>query len=120
MTTFTITVTEPTCNCDLLRWVLPTKASQTVNLVLASGSATSITLVTATVDSSSKGASADTAVMRKCHTDGNACAETSTYTITDKATGLMPSFITQSSTSNSISVKATAAANIGTYTLSVI
>ena len=120
MTEFTITVTQPTCNCDLLRWVLPTKATQTVNLVLTSGSSTNINLVTATVDGASKGASADTAVMRKCHTDGTVCPETSTYTITDKITGLMPSFITQSTTTNTISVKATAASNIGTYTLRVI
>jgi len=65
-----------------------------VNLVLAAGSATSINLVTASVDASSKGATADTAIMRKCHTDGTVCAETSTFTITDKATGLMPPFIT--------------------------
>jgi hypothetical protein len=64
--------------------------------VLTSGSATTINLVTATVDASSKGASADTAIMRKCHLDGTTCPETSTYTITDKATSAMPSFITQS------------------------
>jgi len=58
--------------------------------------------------------------MRKCHTDGTVCPEESAYTIRDKITGLMPSFITQSTTTNTISVKATAASNIGTYTLRVI
>lgn len=63
-TTFTVTVNHAVCNCELLRWALPVKAAQTVNVVLAAGSATSINLVTATVVAASKGATADTAVMR--------------------------------------------------------
>jgi len=123
-TSFTVTVNNPACNCELLRWTLPTKASQTVNVVLAAGTATSINLVTASVVAASKGATADTAIMRKCHADGTTCSETSTFTITNKATGNAVGssemvFITQTGTTNEISVKAISHTSIGSFTIRV-
>ena len=93
-TAFTITVNAVACDCEQLRWVKPTKATQEVNLVVSAGTATSITIVSATPDAASKGVSADNASMRRCAETSVNCAETSTYVIRNKATGTLPSFIT--------------------------
>ena len=119
-TAFTITVNAVACDCEQLRWVKPTKATQEVNLVVSAGTATSITLVSATPDAASKGASADNAPMRRCAETSTNCAETSTYVIRNKSTGTLPSFITQTGTTAVIAVKATSHLEMGTITLEVV
>jgi hypothetical protein len=93
-TAFTITVNAVACDCEQLRWQMPNTAAQEVNLVVSSGSATSITLNSATPVDASKGATADNAPMRRCFETSVSCPETSTYVIRNKATGLLPFFIT--------------------------
>ena len=82
-----VTITDATCDCDLLTWDNPSVVTGSVEVALGP---LSVTMPTATQNEASK---LPTPEIRKCFASAGTCAFTSTWAVTHVASGSLPAFI---------------------------
>ena len=108
-----VTVTAATCDCDLLTWDTPSAVVDAVEVALGP---LVVTMPTATQNEASK---LPTPAIRKCFESGGTCDFTSTWTPVETGQASLPSFITQTGTTDELTVTPTVAADRGSWTIYV-
>jgi hypothetical protein len=115
-TAFSIQVTSPSCNCNLLYWQLPTAHTQTVQ-VAATSTVTQISTPLATVIEASKSAHTD---IRSCY-PASPCDETYTLTATLlDGTSLPAAWMSFDAATAKISVNPLTSAAIGIWRIKLV
>lgn len=108
--TLSVTVTAATCDCNLITWDNPVAAA-TLTVGVSDTSSNTVTIPEATLNAASK---TTTPSIRIC-ASVSPCVETYTNALTHVATGALPSFMSVSGTT--LTVTPTTAAHLGTWTL---
>ena len=102
------TITDATCNCDLLTWDTPTRVDDAVEVALGPKT---VNFPTATQNELSK---TTTPAVRKCFASSGTCPFTSTWTPTS-----LEAFIVQTGTTDEVIATPTTAAHMGTWIIEV-
>ena len=100
------TITDATCDCDLLTWDNPSIVTGSVEVALGP---LTVTMPTATQNEVSK---TTTPEIRKCFAASGTCAFTSTFAPTHVATSSLPDFLVQTGTTNELVATPTTAAHM--------
>ena len=110
-----VTITDATCDCDLLTWDNPTIVTDAVEVALGP---LTVNMPTATQNENSKTLTPE---IRKCFANSGTCGFTSTYAVTHVDSGTLPDFIVQTGTTNELTVTPTTSAHMSTsgWTLQV-
>ena len=108
--TLSITITAATCDCSLITWDNPVAAA-TLTVGVSDTTSNTVTIPEATLNAASK---TTTPAIRICAST-TPCVETYTNALTHVATGALPSFMSVSGTT--LTVTPTTAAHLGTWTL---
>ena len=103
-----VTITDATCDCDLLTWDNPSIVTDAVEVALGP---LTVNMPTATQNENSKTLTPE---IRKCFASSGTCGFTSTYAVTHVDSGTLPDFIVQTGTTNELTVTPTTSAHMST------
>jgi hypothetical protein len=108
-----ITITQADCDCELLTWDNPSRTDTTIDVGV--GSAQTVSVPVATVNTASKSASQEIAA---CYLNSGSCVETSTYTLLLADGSALPAFITPNADNTALDIYPTVGStDIGVWSI---